>query len=256
MPHCLKMKCKSLLLVLLWAFIFCQSTSVIISISGRTIHQEHITYRLAIDEAYGKDQSGTTEVVLQLIMQELREVIADKERIYITDSMTVQEAMRIDRETKAPGTLAKVKAVFTDHHDYLKHYVRPVLIEKSLQEEFFFDTLYQMGPYRIINEAFARNASKPSSPDSMLKILEPDNEQLTYYENAAEKGIGEDKYSYFFLKEEGEKKTVYLVPKMDYTEWLHTEALKVPVQVHDEELMEKLLTRTHNSEFWQKILSK
>lgn len=249
------MKCKSLLFILLWAFIFCQSTSVIISINGRTIIQEHVTYRLAIDKAYGNGQSGTTEVVLQLIMQELREVIAEKEQIYITDSMINHEVLRIDEETKAPEILAKVKAIFTDHHDYLKHYVRPVLVERLLQEKFFFDTLYQMEPYRIIKEAFAQSTGKHSSADSLLKVFEPDDEQLKYYQNAAEKGIGEDKYSYFFLIEKGGKKTVYLVPKMDYTEWLHAEALKVPVHVNDGELKERLLTRTCNSEFWQTILS-
>ena len=250
------MKSKSLLFVLLLAVVICQSTSDIVSVDGRKITQQDVSYRLAIDKAYGNDQSGTTEVVLQLIMQELREVIADKEQIFITDSMIEQEALRIDMETKAPGILAKVKAVFTDHHEYLKHYVRPVLVEKSLQEEFFFDTLHQKEPLRIINEAFTRSAGKPSNPDSTLNVFEPDNEQLKYYENSAEKGIGEDKYSYFFLIEKNGKKTVYLVPKMDYTEWLHTEALKVRVHVYDEELRKKLLTRTRNSEFWQKILSK
>lgn len=250
------MKCKLFLFVPLWAFIFCQSTPIIISINDRVIDQKDVNYRLAIDRAYGNDQSGETEVIVQLIMQELREIIAEQEGIYITDSMITHEALRIDKETKAPKTLTKVKAVFANYNDYLRHYVRPVLVERLLQEEFLFDTLYQMEPYRIINKALAQSVSKRFDPDSSLRVIEPSDKQLQYYENYADNGIGEDKYSYFFLKRTGGKKAVYLVPKMDYTKWLHTEALKVPVRVYNEELRVRLLDRTRSSEFWQTILSK
>jgi len=247
------MKCKLFLFVLLWAHIFCQSPRVIVNISDKTIEQLDVSYRLAIDRPYGNDQSSEVEVVLQLVLQELREVITEQEGIYISDSMITHEALRIDKETKAPEILAKVKAVFADHRDYLRHYVRPILVEKLLQEMFFFDTLYHMESYRIINEAFVQRVN--ARIDSTLRILEPNKDQLRYYRNAAEKGIGEDKYSYFFIRQEGGKKKVYLVPKEDYTTWFHTEALKVPVRVHDKELKKKLLNRTRNSEFWQKILS-
>ncbi len=252
-PQYRAMKCKSLVLILPLAFIVCQSIPDMVSIDEKTITQHDVSYRLAIDKVYGNDQSGTTEAILQLIMQELREAIMQQEEIYITDSMIEQEALRINNETKAPVRLAEVKAVFADHRDYLKHYVRPILVEKLLQEMFFFDTLYHEESYRIINEAFAQSVN--AHIDSTLRILEPNKDQLRYYEHAAKKSIGEDKYSYFFVRQEGGKKRVYFVPKEDYTTWFQAEALKVPVRVHDKELKEKLLNRTRNSDFWQKILS-
>jgi hypothetical protein len=209
-----------------------------------------------IDRAYGNDQSTATGVILQLIMQALREVIAEKEHIHVTDSMIKQEAVRIDRETKAPAILVKVKDVFRKHRDYLQHYVRPILIQRSLQEKFFFDTLYQEEPYTVIKEVFARSEAEVLSSDSVLKVFEPSDEQLAYYEDAAGKGIAEDKYSYYFLGRKAGKKVVYLTPKNDYTKWLHAEALKISVVVHDGELREKLLKRTENSQFWQKLLKR
>lgn len=250
------MKCKLLFLSILFATLSCTSQSDIVSIDGHTIAQEDVAYRLAIDRAYGNDRSTATEVILQLIMQALREVVAEKEHIHVSDSMIEQEAMRIDRETKAPAILVKVKDVFSKHRDYLKHYVRPILIERSLQERFFFDTLYQEEPYTIIKDAFVRSETKVLSSDSVLKVFEPSNEQLAYYEKSAGKSIGEDKYSYFFVRQKAGKKVVYIIPKNDYTKWLHTEALKISVVVNDEELKEKLLKRTESSQFWQKLLNK
>ncbi len=250
------MKCKSLILSILIASLFCESKSDLVSIDGRRITRKDVAYRLDIDRAYGNDQSTTTEVILQLIMQMFREVIAEKEHIYVTDGMVEQEALRIDRETKTPGILAKVKDVFSNRRDYIEHYVRPILIEKSLQEKFFFDTLFQEEPYKIIKEAFSRSENKLLSSDSILKVFEPSDEQLKHYENSAGNRIGEDKYSYYFVKQKVDKKFVYLISKNDYTKWFRTEALKVSVTVNDEELKEKLLKRTQDSEFWQKILSK
>jgi len=241
---------------MLFASLSCESQSDIVSIDGHRITQKDVAYRLDIDKAYGNDQSTATEVILQLIMQTLREVIAEKEHIHVTDSMIEQEAVRIDRETKAPGILVKVKSVFSKHRDYLQHYVRPIFIQKSLQEKFFFDTLYQEEPYNIIKEAFSRSKNRLLSSDSALKVFETSDEQLRYYENSAGDGIGQDKYSYYFVKQKAGKKVVYLIPKNDYTEWFRTEAQKVFLVVNDEELRDKLLKRTQESEFWQEILSK
>jgi len=190
-----------------------------------------------------------------LIQQQLREVIAKEHNILMNKRTLEHESARFDRETMAPEILDRVKKIFSENRDdYLKHYVRPILVERLLQEKFLFDTLYHKEPYKKVKEASNKIKGAATITDTVVKVFEPGKELLPYYENALGKGICEDKYSYYFVNRNEKRLIVYLVPKNDYTEWFQTEALKIKVEIYDKKLKEKLLLRTKDSVFWQKLL--
>ena len=130
----------------------------------------------------------------------------------------VEESERINKNTKDSQILSRVKDVFSRNHEaYLQRYVKPVLIERLLQNKFFFDTLYQKDPWKKINEAYNGVTRKSNAS---VKVFSPKKtSSLSYYKQFINKGISEDKYNYFFIKENKDDIEVYITRKHDFTKW-------------------------------------
>jgi len=246
-------KTKLLLAVLL--IISCSRSPEFLNVEGRKITKEDIRARLQIEKVYNSQYYDTTGVIFIIIQQIWRENIAQDIGISITKEKIEKEAKRIDRETKAPHILNRVKEIFGQNDNkYLQHYVKPVLTERLLQEKFLFDTLYQKVPWRKINKAYVQ-VERLEEPDTSVRVFIPEEDDIaSFYMKYLNKGVVEDKYSYFFVKKINKKNQVYHIPKNDFTTWFHEKAIKYPVIIHDENLKKKMLQRVRGSEFWDKVL--
>jgi hypothetical protein len=227
----------------------------LIKVGNKPINKEHLKYKIAIDMSYGEEKPDTTSVFLVLIQQMLKEIIAEKEGILITEQMIKDEAERIDQETKAPEIIEKVKKIFgKDRKGYLEHYVKPVFVERYLEQKFFYDTLYQKIPYDKIKEGFSRVKKNLPIVDTEIRIFKPQKELLDFYKNGLGKGICEDKHSYYFVRGKEKNIEVYLVTKNNYTEWFQKKALDFPVVIYDNKLREMLIVKVKGNKFWEELL--
>lgn len=250
------MKEKLYFIILIILLLDCKSNKdIIIMLDNEIINGNHVRYAVLIEDAYGDTNQDTVSILCKLIQQRLHEVIAKNEGIIVTDRMLASESDRFDKETKSPDILNRVSNIFgKKRQDYLEYFVKPVLIERLLQEKFFSDTLYHKNVYNKLKDAYAKLEKDLIITDSTIRIFEPSEESYSHYKNAIGKNICEDKYTYFFVKVKWGKITVYSVKKNDFTEWFWGEALKIRVDIHDNELRKRLLMRTDGSDFWHNLL--
>lgn len=234
---------------ILISLIGCKSPTLI-SINGDNITYKDLNYKLKIEKAYNNEYSDTLGIIFSLIQESWREKIANDIGIIITRGKIEEESERINRNTKDSQTLSRVKDVFSKNHEvYLQRYVKPVLIERLLQNKFFFDTLYQKEPWKRINKAY-NEIKKGKEPDTLVRNFFPDSSNLlSYYRQFGNEVISEDKYNYFFIKKNRDDIEVYITPKNDFTKWFRRKATKYSVKVYDKKLRVNMKERIKDDKF-------
>lgn len=101
------------------------------------IYPEDIAFREQIIHIeYPEAKHGAALAQLEKSARYLQ--ILESYGVTVTKEDLVQEADRIEKSSRDPGTLKKIKSVFGENQEaYLKNYVFPVFIQRILPYEFF-----------------------------------------------------------------------------------------------------------------------
>jgi len=227
----------------------------------------------AIESAYGA-QHTPEELLLAAIQRGIDIELAMCMGIDLSDSVLRAESIRIDRETKAPHILMRIKQHFQHKpKDYLNTFVKPVLARRRIEELFFYDTtLYQKTPWTKANKLLAYLQEHGRFPDSITPIfsIQASNPKTknfyNFIRNIAQLEIKgevfphpiEDKYTYFVVRCSKKKDgmPVYegvAIPKENFYEFYWNFVDSLPISIYNKELKEHLLTRVKGTR-WEKIL--
>lgn len=220
------------------------------------ITRNDISNRIKIEKIYDSQFVDTTGVIVQLIRFSLSELILNQMDKEISLSDLKREAERIDENTKMPGKLNRIKKIFKKEKEYLNVFVKPVLVEKTLQKSFLFDTVFQKKPYNRIKKTFRSVNSGIRIETSGVDSFTPDKDEEKYYEDIAGTGIRENRNSYYFILKKNGKIKVYLAKKRDFNEWFRKKTRNIEVTVNDKKLKSGLLRRIRGSAYWEEILNK
>jgi len=152
------------------------------------ISREDLSQRAKVSEIYYPGSGKAYVALSQLIKGNLSLEILRSLGKPVDDVALQSEAKRIDENTKAPETLAKIKAVYgTDHAAYLRTFVSPVYAERMLYGEVFLKSLEIQSAAKVRVEAMIRNAA--ASPASFLSIAKQESFQTAQLRISNKKGI-------------------------------------------------------------------
>jgi len=263
------------LLGFLMLFLSSCGRSPIAKVDGLPIYSEDIKDEKGIQNAYGANYSDE-EILLLIFQRKLREyVLLNRLGIKITPDMLEREKERIDRETKAPEILNKVKKYFQGNEkNYLKKYVYPVLASRLLEKTFYFDTTIQKKGYTLAWEKFKALKENPDiriKNDSLyisLNLEEMKNEYdkkfpflLPFYQmdtlilksipiKSIYPEIIEDKLGYYILRKrdkKGKKFDGFFIRKRDFNKWFQENIKGVKIKIFEPEMKKKVILRAGDS---------
>ena len=249
--------------------------SPIAKVDGLPIYSEDIKDEKGIQNAYGANYSDE-EILLLIFQKKLREYVAlNKLGLKITPKMLEKEKERIDKETKAPEILRRVKEYFQGNEKhYLKKYIYPVLASRLLEKTFYFDTTIQREAYTSAQEKFKELKENPDmkiKDDSLyisLDLEEMRNKYdkkfpffLPFYQmdtltlkSLPIKGIYpeilEDKLGYYILRKldkKAKKFDGFFIRKRDFNKWYKGNIKDVKIEIFEPEMKKKVLLRAGNS---------
>ena len=254
----------------------------IAKVDGIPIYSEDIKDEKGIQHAYGANYTDE-EALLLLFQQKLREyVLLKKLGIKIREKDIEKEKERIDRETKAPEILNRVKAYFNkDKKRYLKAFVYPVLVSRLLEQTFYFDTTIQKKGYMLSREKFKALKEHPNMDiknDSFyisldLEKMEKENKGipfvLPFYQmdsavlrSLPQKGVYpeiiEDRAGYYILRKldkKSKKFDGFFIRKRSFNKWFHDNIKDVKIEIFDKEMKNRVLLRAKGS-YIEKLIVK
>ncbi len=109
----------------------------IMRIGEWSIYPQDVEYRQQIANIHfpqAKEGVG----LMQLKKSAIHLKILQNHGLTFTNEEVIREAKRIETNTKGPDILKKIKKVFKgDHASYLKNYVKPILVDRSISYDFF-----------------------------------------------------------------------------------------------------------------------
>jgi len=110
-------------------------------VGDTTITEKDIAARQKVSDIYYPDSGKPYVALAQLIQGFLAEQALKSLEYPVNEQIWEAESNRIDQNTKAPETLAKIKDVFgLDHKSYLKVFIRPLYAERYLYNEVFLNS--------------------------------------------------------------------------------------------------------------------
>ena len=102
----------------------------IVAMVGRTaITTKHISYKIGIEQAYGKEGITPEAALISLINDTIEIEMALMQSVVVTEDEMSSFRKYVDENTKAPELLQKVKLVFGDDQpSYERIYLAPKII--------------------------------------------------------------------------------------------------------------------------------
>ncbi len=266
---CFKQRMIKKLQTFLWFICFstlfwsvnCSRPKVIAIVGSYKISEKDVQYRNQVFKNYfpeDKRELGKEELVRAFTLAQILKNNAQP----LDDAILEKEAKRIDEKSQMPGRLQQLKAIFgSDRDAYLRCFVLPVYVERTLYYEFFLKNAAIQKESLKEAEDFLHKAVTSKNAFAVLKKLERfsvsrdaklqtqgfvvDNERWL------QGVVPQVKVGQVFPKiiDYGEhwmvaklqsttpknKTPVYhfeaaLFPKRDYSSWLEAEKQKVPVE--------------------------
>ena len=119
-------------------FLFsCTRNSPVAKVGDYTLSEKDAAYRSAVIKIYFPDDNRNLGLD-QLVRAYTYAQILKNHGHEITPELVQKEDQRIDKNTAAPDSLAKIKGVFgNDKESYLKDFVFPTLAERTIFYDFF-----------------------------------------------------------------------------------------------------------------------
>ncbi len=235
---------------------------------NRRINQSDLDNVKAIEESYGGEISDD-DAFLYLIRRLINVKLAKNMSIIITREDIEKEAERIDRETKAPEVLNKIKKHFSGNTEkYFNLFIKPELSRSLVEDKFFYDTIiYQKIPYSesktLLKDLNKGKYNKNTSKDGFkhFKIYEDDTTTNYIYNYFKYKLINksdsfhiiEDKFTYFVVRKNGSAYEGFSILKEDFNNFYWEKIEKMNIIVYDNKLCDKLRNRLKNTQ-WEKVI--
>ena len=179
---------KKLWHVCLFFFLFSSCTKNLCDVGDTKITSRDIEFRKRVSEVYypgsGKDYVALAQLVKGYLSEEVLKSLGYK----IDESILEGEAERIDKNTKAPDVLERIKRIYgRNRRDYIKTFVRIVYAERFLYNEVFLKSrdIHRREFQKM--EDFLHAVKK--SPHSFKKIAEKMDLEAKRLRVSKDKGI-------------------------------------------------------------------
>lgn len=124
------------------------AATLVCTVGGASGFDEALTNRAAIERVYYRHRLSNTEPFEKVLPEaDLRRLVKrDEDRaaalrnhygVEVTGRQIADEVARIERSTKAPDTLAEIKAALgNDSSRYEQFFIRPIVVERELRRRF------------------------------------------------------------------------------------------------------------------------
>jgi hypothetical protein len=248
----------------------------IAELDGIKIEKKEFEIEKKIQKIYNPDYKDE-EILLLLIQKKLKIFLIEKEMNFkISEKFLIMEKERIDRETRAPFLLRKIKDLFKDEKEYIEYFVKGIFASRLIEEIFFYDTIkYQRERYRIAKEYFNRiknNKKGDFSNDSLYFYVDLNKREEVpppppsffyvadsiYLKNMKifeiYPKIIEMKHRYLIVRKKGEKIfDGFIINKYDFTKWFNSKIEKIRIKINDK-ILKKILKERVKGSFWENCI--
>jgi hypothetical protein len=234
----------------------CSGRETIASVKNIEISNQILKYQVEIDKIYSDGKPDSAAALIQLLENCLYEQIAESYGIVPQLPQINKEANRISTQTKDVQKLARIKQIFHTKHneEYLKYFVKPILVRKLLQDKYFYDVAFHREQLNLLQKTMEKQNRGNNELDGLVITIVSKESERAKYQNAIGKGILEDKYSYYFVTTFGDILKTYLVRKNEFTDWFEKEASKYTIEINDKNFKQKVTKRIKDSEYWANLI--
>lgn len=259
-------------------------------VGTRIIKSKHINYRLNTEKAYGNSGATNAVALISLVNEAVEHEVARANGVTISQQEMSEFRERVDKNSKAPEILAKVKAVFGEDVDsYERIHLAPRLMNRNLRYYFSRDAEIHKKE-RLLIEAALRavlsGKSLKSTAEGYLKMVSfevedkssefpqalqkyaphgptPKSPLLSILQGMKEgeiyKNIVEDDFGYKVIRLIGKEGNKYsceaiTVKKRFYEEWFKDQAARMRIEITDGALKKKIMDNYRNI-WWVKGLT-
>jgi hypothetical protein len=253
------------------------------------IYRTDAAYKVGIEKAYGNERVTEVIALVSLINDALEHEAAGMHGVTIKRDEVAAFKRHVDKTSRAPQILAKVKAVFgRDTDSYERLYLGPKIINRKLRywysrnaeihkyQRALIEKAYYLAQSGMSMEAAASecglelstidygkakgdmpailkqysSASEQLAADPMMKILATMSQGQIYY------NIAEDDHGYKVIKlieKNGQQYKVeaIVVRKHPFGKWFRVQAEKIKVEILDAE-MKKTIEENYPNLWWVK----
>lgn len=260
------------------------SSAVLATVGRRQISSTDISYRIAIEKAYGNETVSAETVLVGLINDGFECEVGRLCDVTLTADDVAALSKHADQTSKAPEILAKVKDVFGDDRTaYERLYLAPKIMNRKLRSWYSRNAEIHKNQKTLIEKAYLLAQSGKSLEQSakdcgldfstgdygkdegktpaLLKQYTPKGEQspkdpmMKIFESMAENeiynNIVEDDVSYKVIKLVEKNGSQYKVEnisaaKPPFDKWFRRQAGQVKVKILDAELKKKAASKYPN----------
>lgn len=257
---------------------------VVATVSKTVIILRDISYRIKTEEAYGSARATVAVALVSLINDAIEREVALKHGVAVTQEEITSYRKYVDKNTKLPKILHKVKCVFgKDESSYEQIYLAPKILKRKLRYFFSRNHELQMSERTLIEKAHNLVASRKtfqetaeemgveyssfeigdegvSIPPELQKYM-PQDEKIpqdplvsileTLSIGEIYKNIVEDDYSYRAVRLKGRDGNKYsvealTVKKNPFNVWFKDQAAYIQIEILDKQLQREIASKYPN----------
>ena len=112
-------------------------SNIVSRVGNEVITSRDIAYRRAVQEIRTGEEFPDYLALYQLLEEALMAEVAREYEVVVTEEMMLQEAARVEEETRDPDTLAEIQEVFgNDQEAYRRLVLKPNLVNQLLHARF------------------------------------------------------------------------------------------------------------------------
>ncbi len=266
----------------------------IATVGGICIEARDISYKMAIERAYGNETITESVALVMLVTESIEKEVGRMFRIEATADERSALRRHADEHSRAPEILAAVKHAFgVDQEAYERLYLEPRIINRKLHAWFNRNSEVHRQERAAIEKAYSLVQSEKSLKDAAQlcnldfstyeygetekelpselqkyfpeKPVSQDQPMIAILENLSEgevfRNIIEDDYSYRVIRlvEKKEKKykiEAVSVKKRSFAAWFQGQCAKLRVQILDEGLKKEIAAAYPNMWWVRKLCEK
>ncbi len=152
---------------------------VVAQVGETAITAKDIAFRQAVVTARSGEAFPERLALLQLIQEALTVEVGRAYEVVVTGEMLAEEAARVQADSRAPETLARIRAVFGDDEDaYRRLVLAPILASQLLHARFSLGHDIQAEPLARAQEALAAALDDTVSLSALAETFGGEYRQL------------------------------------------------------------------------------
>jgi hypothetical protein len=166
-------------------------SNIVSRVGNEVITPRDIAYRQAVQEVRSGEDFPGYLALFQLLEEALMVEVAREMDVVVTDEMLLQEAARVEEETRDPETLAEIQDVFgNDNEAYRRLVLKPILINQLLHARFSLSHDIQAEPLARAKKALAAAQRAPDSLPDLAEEFEGQYKRMRIVDGHLEVGGG------------------------------------------------------------------